>query len=103
MPDETAPEKLELLMVNQLLMAEVRIFEKMSGFTVQELYARGHDEPMPAAALMALAYLTEKRARPSTRRDTYEQFTYQQLISHLGAAFTFETVDEEDGEGEDPT
>lgn len=99
---ETTPEvdKLPLLTIDKLVMAEVRVFEKMAGYTVQEVYALG-EGAMPAGVIMALAYLTEKRHRPSTKRERYEQMSYLQMVQLLDKHFTFETV--EDEADEDPT
>jgi hypothetical protein len=98
-------DKLELLTVDKLAMSEVRTFEKMGGYTIQELYQRGNEEPMPASALMALAYITERRAGRAVSRTEYEALSYTELSSRIEARFTFETLDgdDQDGEEEDPT
>lgn len=102
MPNEER-EKLKLLTVDKLVMSEVRTFEKMAGYTIQELYQRGADEPMPTTALMALAFLTEKRTRPAVKRETYERLSFGGLMKRLESRFEFEQVESADGEDENPT
>lgn len=100
---ETKPntDKLTMLTIDKLVMAEIRVFEKMSGYTIQEVFQESENS-MPTGVIMALAYLTEKRVRPSVKRERYEQLSYGGLVKLLEKHFTFDVPDEDDDDP-DPT
>lgn len=81
-------DKLRLLQVDQLRMDEVPILEKMSGYTVMDLFDM--DGQVPMAVIMGLAYLTERRGRPAMKRSVYLKMTASEFMQHLQDRFEFE-------------
>jgi hypothetical protein len=96
-------DKLTLLVVDKLTMGEVPVLEKMSGFSVIDIIDMDGGA-VPMSVLMGLAYLTERRARPSLKKQMYTNLTAAEFMQRLEDKFEFETVDdEEDDESPDPT
>ena len=87
-------DKLKLLQVDQLRMDEVPILERMSGYSVMDLFDMGGQVPM--AVIMALAYLTERRGRPAMRQSQYLQLTTSEFMQHLTDRFEFEQTSDVD-------
>lgn len=104
-----APDKLTLLTLDKLTMAEVVEFERMSGLTMSEAYA--HQGDPHHSVIMALAYLTERRANrtaPGARKSFWERLPLSEFHAYFRDRFEFEELDdggEDDGEDdtEDPT
>lgn len=90
-------DKLKLLQVDQLRMDEVPILERMSGYSVMDLFDMGGQVPM--AVIMALAYLTERRGRPAMRQSQYLQLTTSEFMQHLTDRFEFEQTADVDYTG----
>lgn len=87
-------DKLKLLQVDQLRMDEVPILERMSGYSVMDLFDMGGQVPM--AVIMALAYLTERRGRPQMKKSQYLQLTTSEFMQHLQDRFEFDQTSDVD-------
>ena len=101
-----ADDKLRLLGVDQLTMGEVPVLEKMSGFSIIDVIEMDGGA-IPMSVLMGLAYLTERRSRPTLKKQLYTNLTAAEFMVRLEEKFEFDTVDEEEEEdvapGPDPT
>lgn len=101
MPED---DKLKLLQVDQLTMGEVPTLEKLSGFSVIDIMEMDGGA-IPMSVLMALAFLTEKRARPQMKTSYYTKLSTAEFMQRLSDRFEFGThEDEDEGQAvEDPT
>lgn len=105
------PEKLTLLTIDELRMDEVATFEKMSGLSISQVYAgAAEDGGTPSAAIMALAYLTEKRHNRGASKKRWQDMSFLEFTAEINERFDFATVDDDSaedgdgaGDGEDPT
>jgi hypothetical protein len=98
--------KLKLLGIDQLKMDEVPILERMSGYSVIDLLDLDGGA-VPMSALMALAYLTERRERPKLKKSYYTNLSAVEFMQVFQDKFEFDVVEDDDGEpsgdSEDPT
>jgi hypothetical protein len=74
----------------------------MSGFSVIDLIDMDGGA-IPMSALMALAYLTERRGRPTMKKTVYTKLTAAEFMVRLQERFEFTTVEDDEDGPEDPT
>ena len=84
-------DKLKMLTVDELRMDEVAIVERMSGYSLTDLGDIAQSPP--TSLVMALAFVTERRAKPGLKPEAYNSLNPQQFVKRLYANFEFEASD----------
>lgn len=85
-------DKLTLLQANDLNMGEVVVFERKSGWTINEL-STVDENAAPLGVVMVLAYLTERRANPRVKWSQFEQMDLAEFDRYFNTRFDYEVPD----------
>jgi len=87
----TVADKLKMLTVDELRMDEVAHVERMSGYSLTDL--GDFAQSPPTSLVMALAFVTERRAKPGLKPESYNSMTPNAFVKRLYATFEFEQSD----------